>query len=71
AAVPALLPWPGADEIYDRRWIHQDPQAMADALAGLGEEGWRDAGQLARTQVREKFSLRRVARDWTELLVSR
>ncbi|MFI9610621.1 glycosyltransferase [Streptomyces sp. NPDC052023] len=70
AAVPALLPWPGADEIYDRRWIHQDPQTMADALAGLGEEGWREAGQLARTQVREQFSLRRVARDWTELLVS-
>ncbi|MGW1544873.1 glycosyltransferase [Streptomyces sp. NPDC002309] len=71
AAVPALLPWPGADEIYDRRWIHQDPQAMADALAGLGEEGWREAGRLARTQVREQFSLQRVARDWTELLVAR
>ncbi|WP_409474386.1 glycosyltransferase [Streptomyces sp. HC307] len=71
AAVPALLPWPGADEIYDRRWIHEDPEAMANALAGLGEGGWRDAGELARTQVREEFSLERVARDWTELLVSR
>ncbi|MFC9914183.1 glycosyltransferase [Streptomyces sp. NPDC127197] len=70
AAVPALLPWPGADEIYDRRWIHEDPEAMANALAGLGEEGWRDAGELARTQVREEFSLERVARNWTELLVS-
>lgn len=70
-AVPALLPWPGADEIYDRRWIHQDPQAMAAAVAALSEqEDWRDAGEVARGQVREGFSLERVAKDWTELLVS-
>ncbi|MFE4666680.1 glycosyltransferase family 4 protein [Streptomyces sp. NPDC056716] len=70
AAVPALLPWPGADEIYDRRWIHQDPQTMADALDSLDENGWRTAGQEARTQVRESFSLERVAQEWTDLLVS-
>ncbi|MFG2960684.1 glycosyltransferase [Streptomyces sp. NPDC048291] len=70
-AVPALLPWPGADEIYDRRWIHDTPQAMADAIAGLAEqEDWRSAGATAREQVREGFSLERVAEDWTELLVS-
>ncbi|MFD0318424.1 glycosyltransferase [Streptomyces flavalbus] len=70
AAVPALLPWPGADEIYDRRWIHQDPHAIAGSLAELDEHTWRDTGQLARTQVRERFSLTRVAGDWTDLLVS-
>ncbi|MFE5887741.1 glycosyltransferase [Streptomyces sp. NPDC056462] len=69
-AVPSLLPWPGADEIYDRRWIHDNPEAMAEAIAALGEEGWRSAGELARTQVREGFSLERVADSWTELLVS-
>ncbi|MEV6996524.1 glycosyltransferase [Streptomyces sp. NPDC093982] len=69
-AVPSLLPWPGADEIYDRRWIHDNPEAMAEAIAALGEEGWRSAGELARTQVREGFSLERVAESWTDLLVS-
>jgi len=70
-AVPALLPWPGADEIYDRRWIHQSPEAMAEAIAGLGEqEDWLSAGEVARKQVRESFSLDRVAQTWTELLVS-
>ncbi|MFF7468036.1 glycosyltransferase family 1 protein [Streptomyces sp. NPDC008092] len=70
-AVPALLPWPGADEIYDRRWIHDTPQAMADAIAALAEqEDWQSAGAAARAQVREGFSLERVAEDWTELLVS-
>ncbi|MET8824882.1 glycosyltransferase [Streptomyces sp. NPDC004610] len=70
AAVPALLPWPGADEIYDRRWIHRDPEAIADALDALGDEGWHTAGQEARTQVRKNFSLERVADDWTALLLS-
>ncbi|WP_328370910.1 glycosyltransferase [Streptomyces sp. NBC_00445] len=70
-AVPALLPWPGADEIYDRRWIHESPEAMAETIAALGEpEPWRSAGELARTQVRQAFSLERVARSWTDLLVS-
>ncbi|MEU9449646.1 glycosyltransferase [Streptomyces sp. NPDC048277] len=70
-AVPALLPWPGADEIYDRRWIHDTPQAMAEAIAGLADqEDWQAAGEAARDQVRAGFSLERVARDWTELLVS-
>ncbi|MFE2069330.1 glycosyltransferase [Streptomyces sp. NPDC059467] len=70
-AVPALLPWPGADEIYDRRWIHDTPEAMAEAIAGLAEqEDWQAAGETARGQVREGFSLDRVAKDWTELLVS-
>jgi malic enzyme len=31
--VPALLPWEGSDRIYDRRWIHDDPAAMAEAIA--------------------------------------
>ncbi|MEU2621357.1 glycosyltransferase [Streptomyces sp. NPDC007157] len=70
-AVPALLPWPGADEIYDRRWIHDTPEAMAESIAGLGEQDdWRSAGETARGQVREGFSLERVAKEWTELLVS-
>ncbi|MBA4864723.1 glycosyltransferase [Streptomyces sp. PSKA54] len=76
-AVPALLPWPGADEIYDRRWIHDSPEAMAEAVAGLVEETdgpgdpWRAAGQEARRQARETFALERVAETWTELLIPR
>ncbi|MFJ9350820.1 glycosyltransferase [Streptomyces sp. NPDC101237] len=70
-AVPALLPWPGSDEIYDRRWIHATPRAMAESIAALGEQDdWRSAGEAARHQVREGFSLERVAQEWTDLLVS-
>ncbi|MFF8726492.1 glycosyltransferase [Streptomyces sp. NPDC015171] len=71
-AVPALLPWPGADEIYDRRWIHDSPVAMAEAIAGLGasQETWHLAARTARAQVRESYALDRVAAAWTELVVS-
>ncbi|MFF9768049.1 glycosyltransferase [Streptomyces sp. NPDC014636] len=71
-AVPALLPWPGADEIYDRRWIHDGPPAMAEAIAALGEsqETWRSAAEAARAQVRDSYALDRVAAAWTDLLVS-
>ncbi|WDM13313.1 glycosyltransferase [Streptomyces lavenduligriseus] len=71
-AVPALLPWPGADEIYDRRWIHAGPRAMAEAIAGLGADGetWREAGETARSQVRRTYALDRVAAAWTDLLVT-
>ncbi|MFF4501532.1 glycosyltransferase [Streptomyces sp. NPDC001401] len=74
AAVPALLPWPGADEIYDRRWIHDSPEAMAQSIASLvgdeaeGADRWRAAGAMGREQVREGFALWRVAEAWTALL---
>ncbi|ARP73218.1 glycosyl transferase [Streptomyces pluripotens] len=68
-AVPALLPWPGADEIYDRRWIHDGPAAMAEAIAALGDPAtWRAAAGLARAQVRESYALDRVTAAWTDLV---
>ncbi|MEU3979029.1 glycosyltransferase [Streptomyces sp. NPDC026672] len=69
-AVPALLPWPGADEIYDRRWIHAHPTAMAESIAELTDPtAWQAAATEARTQVRATFSLPEVATRWTRLLV--
>ncbi|MFB8776354.1 glycosyltransferase [Streptomyces broussonetiae] len=70
AAVPALLPWPGADEIYDTRWIHPDPAAMAASIATLDRTTWQSTGDTARTQARARFSLNGVARAWTDLLVT-
>jgi glycosyltransferase involved in cell wall biosynthesis len=68
-AVPALLPWPGVEEIYDRRWIHDSPAAIAEAIAPLADdEAWREAGEAARAQARESWALERVAAAWTELL---
>lgn len=55
-AVPALLPWPGADTIYGPQRIHPSPAAVADALAALAADGWEDDAVAAQQEVREKFA---------------
>ncbi|WP_231404285.1 glycosyltransferase [Actinomadura viridis] len=68
-AVPALLGWPGADTIYDTRWIHRDPSAMAASIAATVREGrWEAERELARRQVRGAYALEEVCRQWTDLL---
>ncbi|MGH3392257.1 MAG: glycosyltransferase [Actinomadura sp.] len=68
-AVPALLPWPGADTIYDRRWIHADSAAMASGIAEMVRDGrWGDERRLAQVQVRKAYALDEVCRQWTDLL---
>ena len=68
-AVPALLGWPGADTIYDRRWIHDDPAAMAAGIAGTVADGrWDEERAQARAEVRRSYALDLVCDQWAELL---
>jgi glycosyltransferase involved in cell wall biosynthesis len=68
-AVPALLGWPGAETIYDTRWIHADASAMAESIAATVREGrWETEGADARERVRAAFGLDEVCRQWTDLL---
>jgi glycosyltransferase involved in cell wall biosynthesis len=68
-AVPVIRHWPGAETVYDTRWIHETPAGMAAAIAGLRtEEQWREAGQLAKTQAIEAFESRKVFATWYRLL---
>ncbi|WP_339155400.1 glycosyltransferase family 1 protein [Actinomadura luteofluorescens] len=68
-AVPALLPWPGADTIYDRRWIHDDTSAMAASIATtVSLDRWQDDAEQARAQVKAAYGLDEVCRQWTDLL---
>jgi glycosyltransferase involved in cell wall biosynthesis len=68
-AIPALLGWPGADSIYDRRWIHQGPATMATSIAATVRQGrWEQDRVLAHSQVRDAYGLDEVCRQWTELL---
>jgi glycosyltransferase involved in cell wall biosynthesis len=70
-AVPALLGWPGADTIYDRRWIHQGPTTMAAAIAGAVREGrWEQDRALGHAQVRTAYGLDEVCRQWIDLLAA-
>jgi hypothetical protein len=60
-AVPMLRHWPGAETIYDMRWIHRDPAEMAAAVTALADEDdWRAAGDDAHAQAAAAFNLTRV-----------
>jgi glycosyltransferase involved in cell wall biosynthesis len=70
-AVPVLRHWPGAETIYDTRWIHRSPADMAAAIAALGDESaWRRAGDEAHAQVSAAFNLPRVCEAWRGLLTT-
>ena len=69
-AVPALLPWPGADTIYDTRWIHADPADAADAIHEITTSGrWGATRDFAREQVLASFPLDAVCQTWARILV--
>ncbi len=68
-AVPVVLPWPGADTVYDSRWIHQTTAEMAASIAELDtEEQWREAAALAKAQATETFNPRDVFPIWYRLM---
>jgi glycosyltransferase involved in cell wall biosynthesis len=70
-AVPVLRHWPGAETIYDMRWIHRGPAEMAVAVMALGDEGdWRAAGNDAHGHAAAAFNLPQVSEAWRGLLTA-
>jgi len=70
-AVPVLRHWPGAETIYDMRWIHRGPAEMAAAVLALaGEDDWRATGGDAHAQAAAAFDLNRVCEAWHGLLTA-
>ena len=70
-AVPMILDWPGADTIYDQRWIHRSIDALVEDIDSLVHDGrWEETRRLAQRQVRDAFSLDLVCAAWDELLAT-
>jgi glycosyltransferase involved in cell wall biosynthesis len=68
-AVPVIRHWPGAETIYDTRWIRETPEELAASVLSLStDDEWRAAGQTAREQVRA-FELDAVCQAWHSLIV--
>jgi glycosyltransferase involved in cell wall biosynthesis len=65
-AVPVIRHWPGAETIYDQRWIHESPVEMASFIASL--EDWQAAGNAAHDQAAASFEFTSVASAWEKLL---
>jgi glycosyltransferase involved in cell wall biosynthesis len=52
-AVPVIRHWPGAETIYDGRWIKESPAEMAAFIAAQSSPGaWEEARQAAHEQIR-------------------
>jgi glycosyltransferase involved in cell wall biosynthesis len=68
-AVPVLRHWPGAETVYDTRWIHPDPGHMAAAVAALRGRAWQRAGAAAQ-QAAQSFSRQAVQPEWRALLTA-
>jgi len=67
-AVPVIRHWPGAETIYDTRWIKETPAEMAASIAALSSpEAWEAARQTAHEQVRA-FDLGNVAETLLRLI---
>ncbi|MFC0036936.1 glycosyltransferase [Actinomadura rayongensis] len=70
-AVPVVRNWPGADTIYDERWIHSDTASMAASISASVAGGtWEADRAFAREQVVAAYGLDEVCRQWTELLAA-
>jgi glycosyltransferase involved in cell wall biosynthesis len=67
-AVPVVRHWPGAETIYDKRWIRENPADMAASVAELSSaDAWEAAGQDAYQEV-QAFELGAVAETWLRLI---
>ena len=67
-AVPVIRHWPGAETIYDRRWIGETPADLAAHVAAIdSDQAWRAAGQTAHEQA-QAFELGAVCRAWHRLI---
>jgi glycosyltransferase involved in cell wall biosynthesis len=75
-AVPLIRAWPGAQTIYDSRWIAsaQDPagtvQQLADrVLTATQDQTWEQLGHEARAQARASFDVVAVCERFGRVLV--
>lgn len=67
-AVPAVLAWDGAAEIYPRRWVHSSPAGAARSILA-GAATWRAQGEAARAHVLARFDTDVVMPLWEDVIL--
>lgn len=68
-AVPLVRPWPGAAEVYDKRWVYESlDQAVAAVLACADEDVWAARAADAKAEIRRTYDPRLVVEAWADLL---
>jgi glycosyltransferase involved in cell wall biosynthesis len=68
-AVPVVRPWPGAAEVYEPRWVHDDLDAAAEAVtANADPDRWQAQGAEAKAEIRSSYDPAGVVAAWADLL---
>src|SRR5690606_22455509 len=68
-AVPVLLPWPGADELYREEWICASADAAVAAIReSSAPDRWAERAERARSEVRRSHDPVSVTAAWADLL---
>ena len=69
-AVPAMLNWPGAADVYDARYVHASESAIAQHILAVTAEGsWERRSNEARADFRNSYDLPTVAEQWARLVM--
>jgi glycosyltransferase involved in cell wall biosynthesis len=68
-AVPVIRHWPGAETIYDTRWIRDTTPEMAAAVAALSAPADWEAARQAAYQHVQAFDVEAVCRSWHRLIL--
>ena len=69
-AVPAMLNWPGAADVYDSRYVHASESAIAQHILAVTAEGsWDSRSNEARADFRNAYDLPTVAEQWARLVM--
>jgi glycosyltransferase involved in cell wall biosynthesis len=68
-AVPLILDREGVRELFPGVPVHDDVEAAATWLAGLGREARAEVGETSRALVRDRYDLTTVGAHWVDLLL--
>jgi glycosyltransferase involved in cell wall biosynthesis len=69
-AIPALLNWPGAADVYDARYVHANESAIAQHILDVTAEGsWERRSNEVRADFRDAYDLPTVAEQWARLVM--
>jgi len=70
-AVPVIRPWPGAERIYEGRWLRPDPDAMASFVLDVAssDDRWQQAATEAKEEATRKYDLTFVLEEWMGLVL--
>lgn len=68
-AVPVVRPWPGADEVYGKEWIHPSADAATAAILENADAArWEERAARATTEIRRSYDPAAVVAAWADLL---